>query len=145
MSICLFTVPGTIKNYSIYNKNGWKLKWSPPDQTAGQPNIRYYEIEWTINNELHSKNVSFDKNYFEVRQIKVPDIFYSFPFSKMPPFRFFVPFLSHTISSRLDKMTNLILRFEPSATHTAFPFTSILKTFHRIVPSYTTPSVTIPL
>ncbi|XP_037029752.1 uncharacterized protein LOC119069728 isoform X2 [Bradysia coprophila] len=58
-------VPGTIKNYTIYNNNGWKLKWSPPDHTTGLQNIRYYEIEWTINDELHSRNVSYDKNYFE--------------------------------------------------------------------------------
>ncbi|KAJ6637567.1 Protogenin A [Pseudolycoriella hygida] len=59
-------IPGPITNYNIYNQNGWKLEWKPPEQTNGLLNIRYYEIEWTINNELHSANVTVDTNYFEL-------------------------------------------------------------------------------
>lgn len=64
-------VPGPVTNYNIYNQNGWKLEWTPPDNSTGLLNIHYYEIEWTINNEFHSKNISFEKNYFEVNLVKL--------------------------------------------------------------------------
>ena len=59
MIICCFAVPGPITNHKIGKDEGIFVEWEPPINPNGI--LKYYLVEWTINNDTHSANVSVDE------------------------------------------------------------------------------------
>lgn len=57
-----YLVPGPITDHKIVNYRGVTIKWNPPINSNGK--LVKYLVEWTVNNNTHSADVSIsnDKN-----------------------------------------------------------------------------------